>query len=134
MREIGKYRGMTKDGKWVYGYLFKTWDQTFILWGTTNGIPDMLEVLPETVGQYTGRKDKNDEGDEVYQHDLVEINNRPFNLLGIYAVVWRKAYGQWWLRSYEKDGLLGGWAEPLMKAAACSYFEVIGNITRGERQ
>ena len=48
MREI-LFRGKRKDnGEWIEGYLFKTWDKTYILWGTTNDIPNMIEVIPET--------------------------------------------------------------------------------------
>ena len=68
MREIGKYRGQRKDnGEWVYGFLFKIWEQAYILWGTTNGIPNMIEVIPETVCESILRKDKN--GVEIYEGD-----------------------------------------------------------------
>ena len=51
MREgIGLYKAKRKDnGKWIEGYLFCIWEKAYILWGTTNGIPNMVEVDPETI-------------------------------------------------------------------------------------
>ena len=39
-------------GRWAQGYFFQIWERTYILWGTTNDVPNMIEVLPSTVGQY----------------------------------------------------------------------------------
>ena len=49
--------GEKAEGRWVQGYFFQIWERTYILWGTTNDVPNMIEVLPSTVGQYTGLTD-----------------------------------------------------------------------------
>jgi hypothetical protein len=44
------FRGKKIDnGEWVEGYLFKSWGDAYILWGTTNGKPNMIQVDPKTV-------------------------------------------------------------------------------------
>ena len=52
MREI-LFRGKRVDnGTWTCGYLFCIWERTYLCWGTTNGVPNMEEVIPETVCQF----------------------------------------------------------------------------------
>ena len=49
MREL-KCRGKRiNNGERVEGYFFQIWERTYILWGTTNGVPNMKEVIPKTV-------------------------------------------------------------------------------------
>ncbi|MBL8014289.1 MAG: hypothetical protein JNN05_10620, partial [Candidatus Omnitrophica bacterium] len=56
MREI-KFRGRTINGKWVFGDLARYGaapNCSFI-----SNLDGTFQVIPETVGQYTGLKDQN---------------------------------------------------------------------------
>jgi uncharacterized phage protein (TIGR01671 family) len=134
-REI-KFRGLRVDGQeWVYGSLSmvdtrsqrigKKYGQMFICnvqttWQTTDDkkmIGNWIEVLPESVGQYTGLKDKNDV--EIYEGDLIEIYK---NKNGLLTVNFQNSYVGGWVLTYKEE-------PPLSLGARNLYnLEVKGNI------
>lgn len=72
MREI-LFRAKCSNGTWVYGHYegpctgFEDWHQI------KNDNLVTYRVDPETVGQFTGLKDKN--GNKIFEGDIVEICN-----------------------------------------------------------
>ena len=100
MNERYLYRGKRKDnGEWVTGYLIKG-NNTYIV--TPEAIyymvvsisymasVEFVEVIPETVGQCTGLRDKN--GEWIFEGDILKGFHYPFLSDGdhnYYAVVVR---------------------------------------------
>ena len=83
MREI-LFRGKRKDnGEWVYGNFVRGCVDDFayiVEFGNKELCRNYVEVIPETVGQYTGLTDKN--GKKIFEGDIMAFTAYGFDYVG----------------------------------------------------
>ncbi|NLO71988.1 MAG: hypothetical protein GX102_13795 [Porphyromonadaceae bacterium] len=114
MREI-MFRGKLKSNSgWVYGYVDAALYKDLVVIHTDISTH---EVIPETVGQFTGLKDKN--GLEVYEGDILAIKdfNENIKAKGICTY----SNGCFWLQDDEQIMLL-------YRELDFGEMQVIGNV------
>jgi uncharacterized phage protein (TIGR01671 family) len=124
MREI-KFRGKRVDnGEWAFGYYWSNECGNHFIRVTKEQDGETIvlydvEVDPETIGQYTGLKDKN--GKEIYKGDLLFA-------VDIYEKL--KGFVSWWLDrwvlTYKVEQTEQLQNQSLMIIA--DHTEIIGNI------
>ena len=116
MREI-KFRGKRKDnGEWVYGYFAMNGGKCWIITKFYDGsFSHWVEVIPETVGQYTGSKDKNRK--EIYEGDI--LGYKDGDIIGV--IKWDNVYSGFIIE--------GEWIESLRPDTINEFGKVVvGNI------
>ncbi|OHW62927.1 YopX protein [Andreesenia angusta] len=89
-----------EDEEWVYGDLIQnkvTADETEYLIKRNQR---MIKVHPETIGQYTGLRDK--EGARVFDGDII-MGKDFLGITGVYEIAWNGAISGWGCKSYDLD-------------------------------
>ena len=123
MREI-LFRGKRIDNeKWVYGNLIQRsiWGSVFpIIRAEDNGYGNFKEweVIPETVGQYTGLKDKN--GKKIFEGDVMHWDSH----WGWYVGYENGAFRRIPLNDIQRIN----WRHHTLQQEGLDTWEVIGNI------
>jgi len=144
-REI-EFRGKRKDnGEWVYGWLGKQSasgyaghdDSRWVIitaisnpvdYGSSGPRVSFHAVIPETVGQYIGHKDKN--GKEIYANDKIQwvIPNEGIKSAWIKAVPGGFQIADWIINGHQTDVSYDLQTfYPIRNVESCQL-EIIGSI------
>src|SRR5690606_2087851 len=134
MKRAIKFRGKRVDnGEWVYGDLMCNWTTPAIL---SENDGREYEVIPSSIGQFTGLKDKN--GKDIYDGDSLKPDTDNEEVKSV--VRWDDRYAKFVVDSYSFDIHIGEGSQEVYdnELSVCDIFdlsdmileytEIIGNI------
>ena len=132
MREILFHGKRADNGEWIEGFYTQKMNPY-----TPNGLPikhfilDLApfgaDVIPETIGQYTGLTDKN--GKKIFEGDICRF--KYLNDVHVGEIVFNVTTASFVMRYQSIVGVYGEKATHKMLLSACDNIEVIGNIHDG---
>ena len=115
-REI-LFRGKrTNNREWIVGSFFDYCGIPNIL---SKGSCTVHHVIPETVGQFTGKTHKS--GVKIFEGDIVEYTNKD-GTKARYVIEWNEVLSAWVAKWTDGEGHMN------LTALVCEYMEIIGNI------
>ncbi len=120
-REI-LFKAKRKDnGEWIQGYYYQIWQQGYICWRMINNMPDMVEVNPNTLCQYTGLTDKNSK--RIWENDICARKEKYPEIVVFNKGDWQLDYSYVFEKEIHTDACNLGFYVCERKCV-----EVIGNI------
>lgn len=118
------------DGSFVYGSLVVNKDRYYICVSAmckincciNNGMTSMIEVIPESVSEFTGITDKN--GNKIFEGDIVKVESQLFGSPFWVGKVGKVVYEECSYFIEPKNPM----ESEYLFADECADFEIIGNI------